>query len=506
MTPNARITATKPDIRPFESKVPSFINKCILLITAPCVAQTKPTSRDPKMSLSSLSLDDVDDVAAEYTKNPAELRVLRFPTNEQLDDIVVNCLGRLTRSNVLAVLKGAIDKPTEAYSFDPVPGRPDMLRVSSNVRFSNPDGSERELYPPPIARQRIKTVHPTSVILTRRWLRDGFRNEEGAGASAKENLAPRWNAFRTRLLAEAKRSGGLFNLFLHRNHIFCRRGQIAASDKLPPLEREREFQMPVRNASPRALNVGDLKDALMLAEGGFGGPLRRPLPEDLKDTVVVTRDAMLVIPVPTKRPLASASGLIGLELDKLDPGIYARRKEETEWTNIWRESLTGALVDPLQQLCLVSDPSSNGLLDSVDTLMGPCFFCSKPTGYRFIRNTAISGEHSKRPLQVCYEDLILLACRPVQGERNTCARACTATMNTLCGYLNIFQHTVSEIPQGVKKGSGCWYPLCESKISNPLHYKAKLQRCSKCQVAQYCGSNCQRLHWKEHKISCARAD
>ena len=44
----------------------------------------------------------------------------------------------------------------------------------------------------------------------------------------------------------------------------------------------------------------------------------------------------------------------------------------------------------------------------------------------------------------------------------------------------------------------CGFPGCGTKEPAPEAF----QRCSRCKETPYCGSICQKKHWKEHKVDC----
>jgi len=52
-----------------------------------------------------------------------------------------------------------------------------------------------------------------------------------------------------------------------------------------------------------------------------------------------------------------------------------------------------------------------------------------------------------------------------------------------------------------KERPTCWNPTCRNKE----HPALRLQACSSCHGAQYCGKECQVSHWSAHKADCKAA-
>ncbi|CAN0459269.1 unnamed protein product, partial [Ectocarpus sp. 12 AP-2014] len=47
----------------------------------------------------------------------------------------------------------------------------------------------------------------------------------------------------------------------------------------------------------------------------------------------------------------------------------------------------------------------------------------------------------------------------------------------------------------------CARPACGKRQGNASG-GAKFKVCSRCQVAMYCSGECQKAHWKTHKMEC----
>ena len=57
---------------------------------------------------------------------------------------------------------------------------------------------------------------------------------------------------------------------------------------------------------------------------------------------------------------------------------------------------------------------------------------------------------------------------------------------------------------GCKK-SALWVHLFQCSLCRKQGRSPPLRRCTKCEVAYYCGKACQRAHWKSHKPACIAA-
>lgn len=367
---------------------------------------------------------------------------------------------------------------------------------------------EQELLKPEVAKALIDDASPISRTMTRTFLRGLFAGLEGTDTKIKGSLDFRFRLFRSRRIREAELCGGSFNLVRFRCHTFVRQSQIRPAQEIPREHRATEIQVPHwdPNYTHRA-NVGGLRGAYLLSEGVFVEPLKQPLPEDLRDIVWIDRETTVLVPVFLDEPFLSTSLLA--ELEMTDPRKKERRTRSVKNTDLTLPYLNLAeceIMDDVLHYALSSNPPmARDYISSPDTdilEIAPCFFCSKPAGYRETsKDGYLAPEHYSYPLVASVDSLSMIICAPVKGEKNSCHRKARKMLVEL--------HRLAAPPPFEPEIVACSNPMCEHKFdwldpkkaSQPVS-NIKLMRCSACKTAQYCSVKCQKEHWETHKGQC----
>lgn len=446
--------------------------------------------------------DRVFDPKVKYAGRPAAFRVFRYPSDNQVDEVIAHSLGRPAVA-YMPRLKSLLIHARERFRFDEVPGHPDMVAIShaaSSTRFDSEQGSlaEQELVPFNTAKQFISTVHPMSMNWCRQIVRSEFESTQGSGAGLRENLAPRWSDFRKRFLADATQSKGKFNVFEHKTVLLFRRNQIAAQDKIPVSERATEVTTGWGLGSELHINVGGLKGARLLCEGGFYGPHEEAMPEKLRDVVFLTRGANILFPVYDNRPLMPPASLTGHR--KLEASTLFHQDYSKTW--FARHLVSVQVLAPVQS-SLVSSFAPPDDSDGKE----PCFFCNKSDGSSSYEQpgSIVSEDFIRNPLAVVQEEVTLLTCQPNLEEGNSCLRKCQKTVNVLVSFLTSGRGDPREMNRNLL--SICNNTLCPRNIEAMANgTTVDLKRCSRCKIATYCSVECQTADWNHHKSSCVKLE
>lgn len=436
--------------------------------------------------------------------NRAARRVYDFPRVDELDDLISQTIGRLRyadmdfkAANVLA--------DRRYYNLSSLAGQPDQVRVTHKASFSQEpnDRREQELVPPDLGKQLLSEAHWLSVERCRMLLRLLFQSS-AKDATLKENLVPRWKIFREIFIEQAANDGGFFNLFRFRAYLFFHKTQMAPPDQFPVTERAEETvvadpdEITYMMGQSYRLNIGGLKGARLLEEGGVGGPRMVPLPERLRELVFVCRETLALSDIPDRKPFTSPLSLL---VSHPNPKILARSTAAEMLTAGMVDRLQAALLTPIMTNCLAGKDPSTASGSSLKTglphtePLAPCFFCNKLTRGRQARNGGVS-KFLEQPLLASQDMFLIVCCPAVEGGANKCVKKAQGALDQLF-------ELVGHIGAPPEKPLACAYMACPRRVSSATSEKIeRLMRCSRCKITAYCSAECQKLDWPSHKEKC----